>query len=138
MKNTLRWVAIFVCANAIGIAVAALYLGPGFQIGIASFAVAVLVFTAVEAAAKPLLERLSKRWAPQLSGGLSLFAVFVSLVVTTMFVDGKLIAGISNWLGATLIVWLVSLGAQFALARWVFPEAAPETPTSTDPSGPPA
>lgn len=128
MKSRLRWIAIFVCANAIGIAVAALYLGPGFQIGLASFTVAVLVFTAVEAAAKPLLDRMSKKWAPQLSGGLSLIAVFLSLVVTTILVDGKMIAGISNWLGATLIVWLVSLGAQFALARWVLPEAAPKGP----------
>jgi uncharacterized membrane protein len=123
----LRSIAIFVAANAIGIAIAALYLGPGFQLGLVSFVVAVLVFTAVEAAAKPLLERASKKWLPQMIGALSLVAVFVSLLVTSFLVPGKMISGIGNWLAATLIVWLVSFVAQLALARWAFPASRPDS-----------
>jgi drug/metabolite transporter (DMT)-like permease len=123
----LRSIAIFIGANAIGIAAAALYLGPGFQLGIVSFVVAVLVFTAVEAAAKPLLERASRKWLPQMIGALSLVAVFVSLLVTTLLVPGSTISGIGSWLAATLIVWLVSFLAQLALAKWAFPAATPDT-----------
>jgi hypothetical protein len=127
MKEFIKTVIVLVIANAIGLGVASLLMGPGFRLSLSYFVMAVLIFTALEAAATPLLARVSAKWLPQIKGGLSLLAVFAGLAGTQLILPGKAISGLNNWLFATLLVWLISLVAQILLPRYLFRPATPPT-----------
>jgi hypothetical protein len=64
MKEFLRAVVVLLIANAIGLALASLLMGPGFRLTLGHFLLAVVIFTAIEAAARPVLKRVSARWLP--------------------------------------------------------------------------
>jgi putative membrane protein len=127
MQEFLKSVVVLLIANAIGLGLASLIMGPGFRISFGYFFVAVLIFTAIEAAAKPILKRISAKWLPQMMGGLSLFAVFVGLLGTQTFLPGKAISGLNNWMFATLLVWIISLLMQIFLPRYLFKADVPAT-----------
>jgi hypothetical protein len=114
MRNALSSAITYLIANAVGLLLAILLL-PGFSVGFLAFLVAVLIFTIVQAIAGPLVVRLSKSYAPQLMGGISLVTIFVGLLITAVIVSGMTIGGISNLLAATLLVWLGSLAADIGL-----------------------
>ncbi len=114
MRNALSSAITYLIANAVGLLLAILLL-PGFSVGFLAFLVAVLIFTVVQAIAGPLVVRLSKSYAPQLMGGISLVTIFVGLLITAVIVSGMTIGGISNLLAATLLVWLGSLAADIVL-----------------------
>lgn len=115
MKKFLVASVTYAIANAAAILFAAIILGPGFEIGFLGFLMAVLIFTAVQAIARPVLEKLAAKNLPQIMGSLSLITVFLGLWVTDMALAAMSIDGLSNWLAATLIVWLVSLIVEIAL-----------------------
>ena len=115
MKKFLVAATTYGIANAAAILFAAIILGPGFEIGFLGFLMAVVIFTAVQAIARPILEKLAAKNLPQIMGSLSLITVFVGLWITDMAVAAMSIDGLSNWLAATLIVWLVSLIVEIAL-----------------------
>jgi len=108
--------------NAIGLLLASLLL-TGFTIDPLSVLIVVVVFTAVEVIATPLITKLSKSKMPSLMGGVSLVITFVGLWVTDLFVDGMNIGGLTNWLLATLLVWLGALIAGVLLPVYVFKTA---------------
>jgi len=132
MKKLLQTIVTLLVGNAAGVGLASLILGPGFRLSLMSFLLAVAIFTAIEAAAKPLLEKAANRWVPQIIGSLSLLAVFVGLKVTQLLMPEMVISGISNWLAATLIVWLVSLIVQIFLPMFLFKAAKPAVAAATD------
>jgi hypothetical protein len=109
-------------ANAIGL-LAAAWLLPGFQIGVASFIVTVAIFTAVRFILAPLIFKLSFRYARAITGGIALVTTFVGLVVTTWLTDGLVISGAGTWLAATLIVWLFGVVAVLLLPMLIFKKA---------------
>jgi uncharacterized membrane protein YvlD (DUF360 family) len=115
MKRFAVTAATYGLANAAAILFAALILGPGFEVGFVGFFMAVVIFTAVQAVARPLFERLARAKLPQVMGSLSLIVVFFGLWVTDMINSGMSIDGLSNWLAATFLVWLVSLIVEIAL-----------------------
>jgi Mycobacterial 4 TMS phage holin, superfamily IV len=124
MQEFLKSVVVLLIANAIGLGLASLVIGPGFRLSFGYFFVAVLIFTAIEAAAMPILSRISARWLPQMMGGLSLVAVFAGLLGTQLILPGKAISGLNNWLFAPLLVWIISLAVQIFLPRYLFKAGA--------------
>jgi hypothetical protein len=114
MRNALLSAIAYLIANAVGLLLAILLL-PGFSVGFLAFLVALLIFTVVQAIAGPLVVKLSRSYAPQLMGGISLVTIFVGLLITAVIVSGMTIGGISNLLAATLLVWLGSLAADIGL-----------------------
>ena len=121
MKRRLLGAGVHLLGNAAGLLLAALLL-PGFSIQPLAFIVAVLVFTLVALVASPIISKVSRKYAPQVMGGISLVVTFVGLILTEMFVSGLTIGGIANLLAATLLVWLGSLAAQVLLPIFVFKE----------------
>lgn len=117
MKRHLISAATFLAANAVGLLLAVLLL-PGFRTGFGGFLLAVVIFSAVEAGLGPLIARLSRRHLPKLMGGIALVTAFVGLFVTDLLMAGMRIGGVSNWLAATLLVWLGSLVADIALRAY--------------------
>ena len=109
----------YLIANAFGLLVA-VFLLPGFSINVLAFVAAVAIFSLVQTALGPLLSKIASKRFPQLMGGIALVTIFVGLFVTDIVMQGMEIGGISNWLAATLLVWLGSLLASILLPIFVF------------------
>jgi uncharacterized membrane protein YvlD (DUF360 family) len=105
---------IAVAANAVGLIVASVVLD-GFSINVASFVVAVVIFTIVFAVLTPFLAVQLRRLGNGAIGATALIATLVSLVVTDLLSDGFSISGVGTWIAAAVIVWLAALVAAFVL-----------------------
>jgi hypothetical protein len=108
-----------IIANAVGLLLAAMLL-TGFTIDAVSFVVVLLVFTGVMILAGPLTTKIAITSVPQLRGSVALVTVFIGLKVTEWLMPGFDMGGLSNWLAATLLVWLGSLVAEILLPIYVF------------------
>jgi uncharacterized membrane protein YvlD (DUF360 family) len=107
---------VMLLANAVGLIVASLVFS-GFDIDVMSFIFAVVVFTVAAALMTPFLASSFRRNqnSSSLLGGVALISTFVALVITDLLSDGLTISGIGTWIGATVVVWLVSVLALFVL-----------------------
>ncbi|GMR05811.1 MAG: hypothetical protein BMS9Abin25_0386 [Gammaproteobacteria bacterium] len=105
---------LYTLANAVGLFLAILLL-PGFSMGPISFVIATLIFTVIEVVMGPLVMKISIKSAPALAGGIALVTTFFGLFITSILVDGMSIGGLSNWLAATLLVWVGALVAGMIL-----------------------
>lgn len=103
--------------NAVGLVVASLVFS-GFDIDLTSFIVAVVIFTVSFAVLTPFIVSVLRRNDSSAAalGGVALISTFVALVITDLFSDGLSISGIGTWIGATVVVWFVSL-----IAVWILP-----------------
>ncbi len=108
-----------IIANAVGLLLAAALL-TGFRIDAVSFVVVLLVFTGVMVLTGPLVTKIAVTSMPQIRGSISLVTAFFGLKVTEWLMAGFDIGGLSNWLAATLLVWLGSLVAEILLPIYVF------------------
>ena len=107
-------IGIHLLANAIGLIVAAWIL-EGMTITGAAFVIAVLIFTAVEVVADPLVTKIAITSLPALRGGVALVTTFLGLLITTWLSSGLQIDGVRTWVLATLVVWLAALIADLLL-----------------------
>ena len=119
MMKLLLSLASYLIANAIGLLIAILIL-PGFTIGFSAFVIAVLIFSAIQTVAGPLVTKISLKHVPQLVGGIALVTIFLGLLITDLLMASMDIGGIANLLAATLLVWLGSLIASILLPIYVF------------------
>ena len=108
-----------IIANAVGLLLASALL-TGFTIDPVSFIVVLLVFTGVLILTGPLMTKVAVTSVPQLRGSVALVTVFLGLKVTEWLMPGFDMGGLSNWLAATLLVWLGSLVAEILLPIYVF------------------
>ena len=116
MKRMLVRAALFLGSGAVALVVAWLILGTGFRLSVLGFVTAVIVFSIAQAAVAPLVDKLARRYAEPLLGGVGLISTFIALWAATLLSGGLGIDGASNWIAATLIVWVVT-----ALAALVAP-----------------
>jgi hypothetical protein len=108
-----------IIANAVGLLLAATLL-TGFTIDAMSFILVLLVFTGVMVLTGPLMTKIAVTSVPQIRGSVALVTVFIGLKVTEWIMQGFDMGGLSNWLAATLLVWLGSLIAEILLPIYVF------------------
>jgi hypothetical protein len=106
---------IHLLASAIGLIVAAVILD-GVSLNVSGFIIAVVIFTVVELLMDPFITKMAIRHANALRGGTSLVSVLIGLIVTTIVSNGLQISGGTDWILATLIVWLATM-----LAAWILP-----------------
>lgn len=119
MIRLLAQTCLQLLANAVGI-LAANYLLDDFSVDAISFVFVVLLFTAIEVVASPLILKIALSSARALVGGIALVTTFVGLVLTAFFSDGLQINGVKTWIIATLIIWLFSLIASLLLPLVIF------------------
>jgi len=105
---------VALAGNAVGLLVAAAILDD-MEVDVGSFLVAVILFTVVMALLQPFLAVQLRLLGPSALGGVALIATFASLLVTDLLSDGFSVSGVTTWIAATVIVWLVSLLAVFVL-----------------------
>jgi uncharacterized membrane protein YvlD (DUF360 family) len=108
---------IVLLGNAVGLIVASLVFS-GFEIDVTSFIVALIIFTLAFAILTPFIVSVLRRndSSPAALGGVALISTFVALLITDIFSDGLSVSGIGTWIGATVVVWLVSV-----IAIWILP-----------------
>lgn len=123
MKGIVVSAVVYVAANAIGLLAAAVLLDD-LSVNGTAFVTAVVLFTAVEVVARPLLTQIAVKHAGALVGGTALVATLIGLVVTTWLSDGLHIRGAMTWVMATVIVWAAALLAGFGLRALVVKRAA--------------
>lgn len=99
---------IQLAASAIGLIVAAVILDDMTLSG-SAFIIAVAIFTLTTAIVNPFVMKMAVKQAQALLGASALITTFIGLLVTHLLSDGLSIRGLSTWLFATLVVWLVSL-----------------------------
>jgi len=119
MLKILASTCLYVLGNAVGLLVASMVL-PGFTINFLSLIVVAVVFTVIVVVATPLLVKISIKNVPQLTGGVALLATLVGLIGASIFSDGLTINGLTTWILAPLIVWLVALIAGLLLPLVLF------------------
>lgn len=119
MKRLATSALAYLIANAVGLLLASLLL-PGFTIGVLPFALVVIIFSGLQAVIGPIVAKVASDHVPQLAGGIALVTIFIGLWITDISVAAMQIGGISNWLAATLLVWLGSLVAAILLPIYVF------------------
>ncbi len=119
MRKTLVSAVLFILANGVGLLLAGIIL-PGFSMGIVALVFAAILFSLLEVILGPLILKLAKKRLPALEGGISFVITFVGLFFTSILIDGMHIGGLSNWLLASIIVWLGALIASTLLPRYIF------------------
>jgi hypothetical protein len=106
--------AIFFVSTAIGLLVAKLVLDD-MSIDATAFLVVVVIVAVLQAVLAPFIARTTARNAPALLGAAGLISTFIALVIANVVVEGLTIKGVTTWILATLIVWLVTMIAAFLL-----------------------
>jgi hypothetical protein len=124
MIRLLLQIAATIIANAVGLLLAATLL-TGFRIDALSFVIVLLVFSGVMILTGPLMTKIAITSLPQIRGAVALATAFVGLKVTDWLMGDRFVIGdasnwLSNWLAATLLVWLGSLLAEILLPIYVF------------------
>jgi len=106
--------AVYLLANAVGLIVAAAVLDD-MTLDAASFIASLVIFTAVEFVARPLVTKLALQYASALLGGTALVATLLGLVAAEWLSEGVQIDGFLTWALATVIVWIAALLANLLL-----------------------
>ncbi len=121
MTRFLLRVAIFLGSSAIGL-LAAWLLVPGVGVSALGFIVAVVIFTMAQALLSPFFLKMASKYASAFLGGIGLVSTFVALLLASLLSNGLTINGIGSWIGATVVVWLVTALATLVLPMLVLPE----------------
>jgi uncharacterized membrane protein YvlD (DUF360 family) len=122
MKNKFARVGLSLVGNAIGLLVASLVLDKMTIDGVA-FVIAVVIFTVLTAVIEPIVNKLAERSAPALQGASALLTTLLALIVTALVSDGLAITGLSTWVLATVLVWLLTVIAGVLLAKFLIKNA---------------
>ena len=105
--------AIFLVTAALGLLIAG-WLIDGVRLQPAGFTVAVVVFAVCQGVLGPFVFNMARRYASAVLGGIGLVTTLISLAIASLFEGGIQISGITAWVLASLVVWLVT-----ALGGWI-------------------
>ena len=94
--------------GAIALILAALIF-PGFELKPDGFVIAVIVFALLSALLPWLVLKFLLRQAGSLIALSGLVATFLALLITSVFFTGLDIDGVWTWVGATLLIWVISM-----------------------------
>lgn len=114
MVRFLLRIAIFLGSSAIGLLVAA-WLVPGVSVSAWGFITAVVIFAVAQAILSPFFLKMASRYASAFLGGIGLVSTLVALLLASVLTHGLTIRGIGSWIGATVVVWLVTAVATVLL-----------------------
>ena len=117
MKVRAIRVGLTLLGNAIGLWLAAIFLGDSMDLSGLAFLLAVAIFTVVVLLLDPLVSRVTGRYIDVLSGGSALISTALALLLTDWISDGLSIDGVGNWLLAAVIVWLSAAILGVVLAK---------------------
>ena len=123
MVRFLLRTVVFLASAAIGLLVAS-WLVPGMWVRPAGFITAVVIFAVAQAILSPFFLKMASRYASAFLGGIGLVSTLAALVLASVFTSGLSIRGIGSWVGATIVVWLVTALATLLLPVLVLKKKA--------------
>jgi putative membrane protein len=101
-------IGLSLAGNALGLLVANWVLDD-MSMTWQAFLIAVAIFTVAMFILRPLVVKMSLKYAQALGGSSALIATFLALIITTLITSDMDINGAVTWLAATVIVWVVSM-----------------------------
>lgn len=107
MVRLLVRAVVFLVAAAVGILVAAQLLHD-MVIHPAGFFAVVVTYAVLQSVLSPFVLKLAAKHATALMGGVGLVASFIALLVASLRSEALSISGVGTWIGATVLVWLVT------------------------------
>lgn len=123
MKTLLLRAVVFLGSSALGLLIAG-WLIKGVTLRAWGFVVAVVIFSVAQAILAPFVAKLATRYASAFLGGIGLASTLLALILATLFSSGLSIRGIGAWIGATVVVWLVSALATVLLPKLLIKQQA--------------
>lgn len=116
-KFLLGWL-LSLAANAIALVICWLLL-PGFNLSFpVGFIVAVVLFGIFSAIFSWLVFRLLRDKGSAVVALTGLISTFLALLLTSLLTSGLAIDGVTAWVLATLIIWLISVLIWFIPGPW--------------------
>lgn len=106
--------AVFIASAAVGLLVATM-LVDGMEVTASGFVVTVLIFAAAQSILGPFVAKTVNRYANAFLGGVGLISTFVALLIASLIGNSLSISGVSSWIAATVLVWLVTAVATLAI-----------------------
>jgi Mycobacterial 4 TMS phage holin, superfamily IV len=116
MVRFLLRIAVFLASAAIGLLVAGLVI-PGMSVRPLGFVLAVVTFAVAQAVLAPFFAQMASRYASALLGGIGLVSTLAALILASVLTNGLTIRGLGSWVGATVVVWLVTALATVLLPK---------------------
>ncbi|GAA1107304.1 phage holin family protein [Nesterenkonia jeotgali] len=113
MIRMLLQAAINVVMASLGLLLAQT-LVDGVTLQASGFITAVLVFVLAQAVLGPFVFNMARQYASAILGGVGLISTFLALWIATLVPDGLTISGVTAWVFAPLLVWIVT-----ALGTWI-------------------
>lgn len=126
MKQTMLRAVVLLAPWAIGL-LAAAWVVPGVSVSASGFVVAVVLFSVAQATLALFILRLPRAYASLLLGAAGLVLTLVALGLASGLTHGLSIHGVTSWLAATIVVWLVTTVGAIAL-----PEALVREPVDAN------
>ena len=105
---------IFAASAALGLLAADLMLD-GVSVTASGFVITVVVFAVLQSVLSPFIAKMVARYAPAFLGGIGLVSSYVALLIASLVGSSLTIDGVSTWVLATIVVWLVTALATFLL-----------------------
>lgn len=115
-------VGVYLISAAIGILVATAVLDK-MTVHWGGFILAVIVFAAAQMILSPFITKFVQRNAEAFIGGVGLVSTLVALILASLLGgDGISIDGLTTWVAATVIVWVITALATL-LVPWLLVKA---------------
>lgn len=105
---------VFLGSAAIGLLVASLLLDD-VKIQLSGFTTVVVVYAVIQMIVSPFVLKMAMRHASAFMGGTGLVATCIALLIASAWGDALEISGLTTWVAATVVVWLVTAVATLAL-----------------------
>ncbi|BBX74629.1 phage holin family protein [Mycobacterium shinjukuense] len=119
MRQSLLRGVVFLGAWAIGLLVAA-WVVPGVSVSVSGLVVATVLFSVTQMMLSLLILKLPRAYASLLLGGTGLALTLVGLSLASVLTHGLTIDGVTSWLAATLVVWLVTTVGAISVPEALF------------------
>lgn len=119
MKKMGKQILLSVIGNFLGILLASILL-KDLHISPLGIFVSVLIFTASQILLAPIVSKLTKKYAPSLASLIALITTFLSLLITSWLGDGLKIDGLTTWITAPILIWLLTVLFGFILPKFLF------------------
>ncbi|WP_430867270.1 hypothetical protein [Demequina aurantiaca] len=114
--------AIYVGSAALAVWVTSLILADDMSVPLTALLYIAVIFAVIQAILSPFIFKMTRRYANAFIGGVGLLSTYVSLLITTFLVSGFQISGVSTWIAATVLIWLITALATWLLPLWLLKE----------------
>lgn len=124
--------AIYVGSAALAVWVTSVILKDDMSVPLSALLFIAVIFAVIQAILSPFIFKMTRRYANAFIGGVGLLSTYVAVLITTFLVAGFSISGISTWIAATVLIWLITALATWLLPLWLLKEGVEKKRSGND------